>query len=51
MAKPGVCIIDLYANLINEIPGKKDPNRLVPIIRGSVNVDAVKNIENGTEQV
>jgi len=42
--KPGVCIIDVYANLIKEIPSKKDPNRLVPIIRGGVNVEAIKNI-------
>ena len=42
--KPGVCIIDVYANLIREIPSKKDPNRLVPIIRGGVKVEAVKDI-------
>lgn len=42
--KPGVCIIDVYANLVKEIPSKKDPSRIVPIIRGGVNVDAVKNI-------
>ncbi len=42
--KPGVCIIDVYANLVKEIPSKKYPNRLIPIIRGGVNVDAVKNI-------
>jgi methylenetetrahydrofolate dehydrogenase (NADP+)/methenyltetrahydrofolate cyclohydrolase len=42
--KPGVCIIDIYANLVKEIPSKKDPNKLVPIIRGGVNVNAVENI-------
>ena len=42
--KPGVCIIDVYANLVKEIPSKKDPNRLVPIIRGGVNVESVKDI-------
>lgn len=42
--KKGVCIIDIYSNLVKEIPSKKDPNRLVPIIRGGVNVDSVKNI-------
>lgn len=42
--KPGVCIIDVYANLVKEIPSKKEPGRVVPIIRGGVNVDAVRNI-------
>lgn len=42
--KPGVCIIDIYSNLVKEIPSKKDPNRLVPIIRGGVNIDSVNNI-------
>ncbi|HEX7412345.1 MAG TPA: tetrahydrofolate dehydrogenase/cyclohydrolase catalytic domain-containing protein [Bacteroidales bacterium] len=42
--KPGVCIIDIYSNLVKEIPSKNDPNRLVPIIRGGVNVDSVTNI-------
>lgn len=42
--KPGVCIIDVYANLVKEIPSKKDPNRIVPIIRGGINVNSVKDI-------
>ena len=42
--KPGVVIIDIYSNLIKEIPGKKDPNRLIPIIRGGVNVESVNGI-------
>ena len=42
--KPGVCIIDVYANLVKEIPSKKDPGRMVPIIRGGVNVESVKDI-------
>ncbi len=42
--KPGVCIIDIYSNLVREIPGKKDPEQLVPVIRGGVNVASVNNI-------
>ena len=42
--KPGVCIVDVYTNLVKEIPSKKDPNRIVPIIRDGVSVDAVQNI-------
>jgi methylenetetrahydrofolate dehydrogenase (NADP+)/methenyltetrahydrofolate cyclohydrolase len=42
--KTGVCIIDIYSNLVKEIPSKNDPDRLVPIIKGGVNVDSVKNI-------
>lgn len=42
--KPGVCIIDVYANLVKEIPSKRNPNRIVPIIRGGVNVESVKDI-------
>jgi methylenetetrahydrofolate dehydrogenase (NADP+) / methenyltetrahydrofolate cyclohydrolase len=42
--KTGVCIIDVYSNLVKEIPSKNDPNRLVPIIRGGIHVDSVKNI-------
>ena len=42
--KTGVCIIDIYSNLVKEIPSKNDPTRLVPIIRGGINVDTVKNI-------
>ena len=42
--KPGVCIIDIYSNLVKEVPSKKDPNKLVPVIRGGVNVDSVQHI-------
>jgi len=42
--KPGVCIIDIYSNLVKEVPSKSDPNKLVPVIRGGVNVESVKNI-------
>lgn len=39
--KEGVCIIDIYSNLVKEVPSKKDPSRLVPVVRGGVNVDSV----------
>jgi methylenetetrahydrofolate dehydrogenase (NADP+) / methenyltetrahydrofolate cyclohydrolase len=42
--KPGVCIIDIYSNLVREIPSKADPSRLVPVIRGGVNVNSVNGI-------
>lgn len=42
--KPGVCIIDIYSNLVKEVPSKADPNRLVPVIRGGVHVDGIKGI-------
>jgi methylenetetrahydrofolate dehydrogenase (NADP+) / methenyltetrahydrofolate cyclohydrolase len=42
--KPGVCIIDIYSNLVKEVPSKADPSRLVPVIRGGVGVESVKNI-------
>jgi methylenetetrahydrofolate dehydrogenase (NADP+)/methenyltetrahydrofolate cyclohydrolase len=42
--KPGVCIIDIYSNLVKEIPSKADPSRLVPIIRGGVNAESVNQI-------
>jgi len=42
--KEGVCIIDIYSNLVKEIPSKNDPDRLVPIIRGGVGVESVQNI-------
>ena len=42
--KPGVCIIDIYSNLVREVPSKADPSRLVPVIRGGVNVESVKGI-------
>jgi methylenetetrahydrofolate dehydrogenase (NADP+) / methenyltetrahydrofolate cyclohydrolase len=42
--KPGVTIIDIYSNLVKEVPSKDDPSRLVPVIRGGVNVETVKGI-------
>ena len=42
--KPGVCIIDIYSNLVKEVPSKTDPAKMVPVIRGGVNVTSVNNI-------
>jgi methylenetetrahydrofolate dehydrogenase (NADP+) / methenyltetrahydrofolate cyclohydrolase len=42
--KPGVCIIDIYSNLVKEVPSKDDPSRLVPVIRGGITAEAVKGI-------
>jgi methylenetetrahydrofolate dehydrogenase (NADP+)/methenyltetrahydrofolate cyclohydrolase len=42
--KPGVTIIDIYSNLVKEVPSKNDPSKLVPVIRGGVNVESVMNI-------
>jgi methylenetetrahydrofolate dehydrogenase (NADP+) / methenyltetrahydrofolate cyclohydrolase len=42
--KPGVCIIDIYSNLVREVPSKADPAQLVPVIRGGVNVNSVLGI-------
>ncbi|MEI8203218.1 MAG: tetrahydrofolate dehydrogenase/cyclohydrolase catalytic domain-containing protein [Bacteroidota bacterium] len=42
--KPGVCIIDIYSNLVKEVTSKTDPTKVVPVIRGGVNVESVMNI-------
>jgi len=42
--KPKVGIIDIYSNLVKEIPSKEDPKKLIPIIRGGVNVENAMNI-------
>ena len=42
--KPGACIIDIYSNLVREIPSKADPSKMVPIIRGGINVESVNGI-------
>jgi methylenetetrahydrofolate dehydrogenase (NADP+)/methenyltetrahydrofolate cyclohydrolase len=34
--KPGVCIVDVYSNLVDEVPSKKHPGVLLPVIRGGV---------------
>ena len=40
--KEGVCIIDIYSNLVKEVTSKKNPGRLIPIVRGGVSVEAVQ---------
>lgn len=42
--KPGCCIIDIYSNLVKEVPSKNDPSRLVPVIRGGINVKSIEGI-------
>ena len=42
--KPGVCIIDIYSNLVKEVPSKNDPSKLVPVIRGGITAETVKGI-------
>lgn len=42
--KPGVCIVDIYSNLVKEVPSKNNPNILIPVIKGGINTEAVKNI-------
>lgn len=42
--KPGVCIIDIYANLVKEIPSKKNPGSLVPIIRGGISAESAMGV-------
>lgn len=45
--KRSVFIIDIYSNLVKEVVSKKYPERLIPIIRGGVNVESVNNIASG----
>jgi len=41
--KPGACVIDVGVNRVGEKPSKKDPNRMVAILKGDVDFDeAVK---------
>lgn len=40
--KPGVNIIDIYSNLVKEVPSKNDPSRMVPVIRGGVGLEEVQ---------
>ncbi len=42
--KPGCCIIDIYSNLVKEVPSKADPSKLVPVIRGGVKTGEVNGI-------
>jgi len=42
--KPGVCVIDIYSNLVKEVPSKNDPTHLVPVIRGGIKVKSAEGI-------
>jgi methylenetetrahydrofolate dehydrogenase (NADP+) / methenyltetrahydrofolate cyclohydrolase len=42
--KPGVCIVDVYSNLVDEVPSKKHPGVMLPVIRGGVNTEVVNTI-------
>ena len=42
--KEGVCIVDIYSNLVREVPSKNDPSRMIPVIRGGVNTESVMGI-------
>jgi methylenetetrahydrofolate dehydrogenase (NADP+)/methenyltetrahydrofolate cyclohydrolase len=39
--KDGVGIIDIYSNLVKEVQSKDNPGKMIPIIRGGVNLDSV----------
>jgi len=42
--KPGACVIDVGVNRVGEKPSKKDPNKMVPILRGDVDFDKAVEI-------
>ncbi len=42
--KPGACVIDVGVNRVGEKPSKKDPNKMVAILKGDVDFDAAKEI-------
>ncbi|MFP4307325.1 MAG: bifunctional methylenetetrahydrofolate dehydrogenase/methenyltetrahydrofolate cyclohydrolase FolD [Desulfococcaceae bacterium] len=42
--KPGACVIDVGVNRVGEKPSKKDPGKMVPVLRGDVDFDAAKEI-------
>lgn len=42
--KPGSCVIDVGVNRVGEKPDKKDPSKMVAILRGDVDFDAAKEI-------
>lgn len=42
--KPGACVIDVGVNRVGEKPSKKDPNRMVAILKGDVDFDEAKEI-------
>jgi len=42
--KPGACVIDVGVNRVGEKPSAKDPNKMVPLLKGDVDFDAAKEI-------
>lgn len=42
MVKEGAVVIDVGVNRVGEKPSKKDPNRMVAILKGDVDFDSVK---------
>ena len=42
--KPGACVIDVGVNRVGERPSKKDPQKMVAILKGDVDFDAAKEI-------
>lgn len=42
--KPGACVIDVGVNRVGEKPSKKDPNKMVAVLKGDVDFDAAKEI-------
>ena len=44
MVKPGATVIDVGVNRVGEKPSKKDPNRMVAILEGDVDFEAVKEV-------
>lgn len=44
MIKPGATVIDVGVNRVGEKPSKKDPNRMVAILAGDVDFEAVKEV-------
>ncbi len=44
MVKPGATVIDVGVNRVGEKPSKKDPNKMVAILEGDVDFEAVKEV-------
>ncbi len=42
--KPGACVIDVGVNRVGEKPSKKNPDKMVAILRGDVDFDEAKEI-------
>jgi methylenetetrahydrofolate dehydrogenase (NADP+)/methenyltetrahydrofolate cyclohydrolase len=42
--KPGACVIDVGVNRVGEKPSKKDPSRMVAVLKGDVDFEAAKEI-------